>query len=68
MATPGAAAVQGMNEQLILAINYLIDLGPEAAEKGGMIVAKGTPKQVAATKGSLTGEILRQQYAAFPAE
>ena len=50
------------------AADYLIDLGPEAAEKGGMIVAKGTPKQVAASKGSLTGEILRQQYAAFPAE
>ena len=39
-----------------------------AAEKGGMIVAQGTPKQVAAVKGSLTGKILRQQYEAFPAE
>lgn len=56
------------NSLLMQAADYLIDLGPEAAEKGGMIVAKGTPKQVAASKGSLTGEILRQQYAAFPAE
>ncbi|OUX05256.1 MAG: excinuclease ABC subunit A [Planctomycetaceae bacterium TMED240] len=56
------------NSLLMQAADYLIDLGPEAAEKGGTIVAKGTPKQVAATQGSLTGEILRQQYAAFPAE
>ncbi|MAI69623.1 MAG: excinuclease ABC subunit A [Rhodopirellula sp.] len=56
------------NSLLMQAADYLIDLGPEAAEKGGTIVAQGTPKQVAATQGSLTGEILRQQYAAFPAE
>ncbi len=56
------------NSLLMQAADYLIDLGPEAAENGGMIVAKGTPKQVAETKRSLTGEVLRQQYAAFPVE
>ena len=54
------------NSLLMQAADYLIDLGPEAAEKGGMVVAKGTPKQVAETKGSLTGNILRQQFNAYP--
>ena len=56
------------NSLLMQAADYLIDLGPEAAEKGGHIVAKGTPKQVAGTAGSLTGALLKAQYSAFPAE
>jgi excinuclease ABC subunit A len=38
--------------------DYLVDLGPGAGEHGGYIVAQGTPAQVAATKGSITGEFL----------
>jgi excinuclease ABC subunit A len=36
----------------------LIDLGPEGGEEGGLIVAEGTPEQVAATPGSHTGRFL----------
>ena len=56
------------NSMLMQAADYLIDLGPGAAEKGGMVVAQGTPEEVAGTEGSLTGDILRQQFAAYPAE
>ncbi|MCL1908890.1 MAG: excinuclease ABC subunit UvrA [Holophagaceae bacterium] len=38
--------------------DHLIDLGPGAGEHGGKVVAQGTPSQVAATKGSVTGEFL----------
>jgi len=38
--------------------DHLIDLGPGAGEHGGYVVAQGTPDQVAATKGSVTGEFL----------
>src|SRR5262249_15536470 len=37
-----------------------IDLGPEGGERGGGIVAAGTPEQVAAAAGSYTGEFLQR--------
>ena len=40
------------------AADYLIDLGPGAGTNGGRIVAAGTPDEVAATPGSLTGDFL----------
>lgn len=39
--------------------DYIIDLGPEAGEKGGYIVCTGTPEQVAKCKKSWTGEFLK---------
>lgn len=39
--------------------DYVIDLGPGGGEDGGMIVAEGTPEQVAANKTSITGRFLR---------
>jgi excinuclease ABC subunit A len=38
--------------------DYVIDVGPAAGEHGGEIVAAGTPEEVAATPGSLTGQYL----------
>ncbi|MDR2697930.1 MAG: excinuclease ABC subunit UvrA [Holophagales bacterium] len=38
--------------------DHLIDLGPGAGEHGGYVVAQGTPDQVAAAQGSVTGEFL----------
>jgi excinuclease ABC subunit A len=38
--------------------DYLIDLGPGAGEHGGFVVAQGAPDQIAASKGSVTGEFL----------
>ncbi|MCQ2402812.1 MAG: excinuclease ABC subunit UvrA [Lentisphaeria bacterium] len=40
------------------AADYLVDLGPGAGEAGGHLVAAGTPAEVAATAGSITGEYI----------
>jgi excinuclease ABC subunit A len=47
------------NLDVIKCADYVIDLGPEAGEAGGLVVAAGTPEQVAAAKGSHTGRYLR---------
>ncbi len=47
------------DEEAILSADYVIDMGPAAGIHGGAVVAQGTPAQVIATKGSLTGEYLR---------
>jgi excinuclease ABC subunit A len=39
--------------------DHIIDLGPLGGDRGGEIVAEGTPEQVAETEGSLTGRYLR---------
>ncbi|HVJ11192.1 MAG TPA: hypothetical protein VNC62_06435, partial [Burkholderiales bacterium] len=39
--------------------DWVIDLGPEGGTGGGTIVALGTPEQIAATKASHTGDVLR---------
>ncbi|QEG42276.1 excinuclease ABC subunit UvrA [Roseimaritima ulvae] len=54
------------NVQLMQAADYIIDLGPGAAEDGGRVVAQGTPQQVAGVKASLTGQVL-QSTSGFPA-
>ena len=46
------------NLDLIKSADYLIDFGPEGGIKGGKIIAKGTPEEVADTEGSYTGEYL----------
>lgn len=43
---------------MIKAADYLVDIGPGAGKHGGQIVAAGTLKEVAQTKGSLTGEFI----------
>jgi excinuclease ABC subunit A len=39
-------------------VDWIIDLGPEGGDKGGYIVAAGTPKEVAKNKKSYTGQYL----------
>ena len=46
------------DEETIRAADHVLDLGPGAGVRGGEIVAQGTPRQVAATEGSLTGQYL----------
>jgi excinuclease ABC subunit A len=46
------------NLQLMRAADYIIDLGPGAADEGGQIVARGTPEEVAGCRGSVTGRFL----------
>jgi excinuclease ABC subunit A len=50
------------NAMLMQAADYLIDLGPGAADEGGTVVATGTPAEVAKVAESRTGEVLRDQF------
>jgi excinuclease ABC subunit A len=45
--------------QVMKAADYIIDLGPGAADHGGRVVAKGTPEDVAQCADSVTGRFLR---------
>ncbi|MFC4322447.1 excinuclease ABC subunit UvrA [Litchfieldia salsa] len=47
------------NLDVIKAADYLIDLGPEGGDKGGQIVATGTPEEVVKVKASHTGTYLK---------
>ena len=46
------------NLDVIKTADWIVDLGPEGGSGGGMIVAEGTPEQVARVKGSYTGHYL----------
>jgi excinuclease ABC subunit A len=46
------------NLEVIKTADWIIDLGPEGGDKGGRIVASGTPEKVAETAGSYTGQYL----------
>ncbi len=48
------------NLDVIKTADRIIDLGPEGGEEGGLIVAQGTPEQVAAKAGSYTGQFLAE--------
>jgi len=48
------------NLDLIKCADWLIDLGPEAGDEGGRIVAQGTPEQIASCPESHTGNALQQ--------
>lgn len=50
------------NLDVIKSVDWLIDLGPEGGEKGGYIVAEGTPKDVARIKKSYTGQFLKRMF------
>jgi excinuclease ABC subunit A len=44
--------------ETILAADHVVDMGPGAGEHGGWVVAQGTPADIAATAGSITGDFL----------
>jgi len=46
------------NLDVIKTADWIVDLGPEGGDKGGEIIATGTPEQVAASKRSYTGQYL----------
>lgn len=48
------------NLDMIKTADYIIDLGPEGGDRGGTIVASGTPEQVAACEQSYTGQYLKK--------
>ena len=47
------------NLDVIKTADYIIDLGPEGGNRGGTVVATGTPEEVAAVPGSYTGQYLK---------
>ena len=46
------------DEETIREADYVVDIGPGAGSHGGNVVAQGTPAEIAATPGSITGEYL----------
>ncbi len=46
------------DEEMMRSADYIVDIGPGAGVNGGRIVAAGTPDEVAATQGSITGDYL----------
>jgi excinuclease ABC subunit A len=59
----GSVLIIEHNLDVIRSADWVIDLGPEGGERGGQIVAEGTPDQIAAAKNSYTGRYLKK-YAA----
>ncbi len=47
------------NLDVLKSVDYLIDMGPEGGRRGGRIVAKGTPEQIADDPASVTGKYLK---------
>jgi len=48
------------NMDLIKSSDYIIDIGPEGGDKGGQVIAKGTPEDVAMNEKSYTGKYLKR--------
>jgi excinuclease ABC subunit A len=51
------------NMDLIKAADHVIDMGPEGGARGGMVIAQGTPEDVAKVDGSHTGKFLKVELA-----
>ncbi len=51
------------NLDVIACADWVVDLGPEGGERGGTVVAQGTPEQIAETPASFTGHYLREVLA-----
>jgi len=48
------------NLDVIKCADWIIDMGPEGGSRGGMVIAEGTPEQVAKNKASFTGSFLAE--------
>ena len=59
----GSVIVVEHNLDVIRSADYIIDMGPDAGKNGGQIVAEGTPKDIMASKKSLTGSYLKKYLA-----
>ena len=49
------------NLDLIKCADWIIDLGPEGGENGGLLLAEGTPEDVVRNKKSITGRYLKEK-------
>ncbi|PYG89750.1 excinuclease ABC subunit A [Ruminiclostridium sufflavum DSM 19573] len=50
------------NLDVIKTSDYVIDLGPEGGDKGGTVVAEGTPEEIAKVRESYTGQYLKKMF------
>ncbi len=48
------------NLDVIKTADHIIDLGPEGGDKGGYVIAEGTPEEIAKNKRSYTGKYLKK--------
>ncbi len=55
------------NLDVIRCADWVVDLGPEGGDKGGELIAVGTPEEVAANPRSYTGQYLKQVLQQYPA-
>ena len=55
------------NLDIVRNADYVLDMGPEGGERGGHVIAHGTPEQVATVAGSYTGQFLARHYGPHPA-
>jgi excinuclease ABC subunit A len=58
----GSVIVIEHNLDVIKSADYIIDLGPEGGDKGGQVVARGTPEEVAEVNESYTGRYLKASF------
>ena len=63
VSTGNTVVVIEHNLDVIKTADWIIDLGPKGGDKGGTIIAQGTPQQVADTPGSATGKYLKKLLA-----
>jgi excinuclease ABC subunit A len=56
------------NLDVIRCADWVIDLGPDGGDKGGEVIAAGTPEEVAKNPRSYTGEYLRQVLQQYPSQ
>lgn len=61
--TGNSVVVIEHNLDVIKVADYVIDLGPEGGDKGGQLVACGTPEEIAAVDSSYTGQFLKKMLA-----
>jgi excinuclease ABC subunit A len=53
------------NLDIIKSADYVIDLGPEGGDRGGRIMAEGTPEQISNKRGSYTGRFLKERLSQY---
>ncbi|HOJ01228.1 MAG TPA: excinuclease ABC subunit UvrA, partial [Anaerolineaceae bacterium] len=56
------------NLDIIKIADYIIDMGPEGGDRGGEVIAQGTPEEVCASAHSYTGEVLKEYIQDFYAQ
>ena len=49
------------NMEIIKCADYIIDMGPDGGDRGGQLVACGTPEEIVACEKSLTGKFLKEK-------